>query len=138
MRTPAFALFALCVIACAAPQRDPAPIASSTPPPITIDLDDALRERLALGLPMRLELQSSGTAVGECTVVYDLWDERYEVALSRTEIAHAPDPAAALRMCVDMVKVDDVRRAKGRAFEAALRAREAPHLYRPRTDYPVF
>ena len=131
-------LFALFVIACAAPQRDPAPIANSAPVPVTVDLDATLRERLALGLPLQLELQSSGIAVGACTLTYDLWEERYQVALSRTEIAHAADPAAALRMCVDPAKVDDVRRAKGRAFEAALRAREAPHLYRPRTDYPVF
>lgn len=133
MRTTAVVLFALLVIACRSP-RDPNPPARQTAPEqVAIELDAPTREKLALGVPLQLELRAGERTVGACTLAYDLWDERYKVSLSRTDIAHAPDPIAALRMCLDTEQLADLRKAW-----PAIRVREAPHLYQPRADYPVF
>lgn len=127
MRTTACVLCALIVMACRSP-REPQPPVAAVPP--AIELDAATRERLALGLPMHLEVHAAGTPVGTCTVAYDLWDEQFEVALSRTEIARVRDAAAAVRLCVDPAQLG--------AITAPLRVRELPHADQPRAAYPVF
>ena len=122
MRTSVFVLF---VIACHAP-RDPQP---PTHRVVQIELDPEMRERLGLGLPMRVELRAGTAAVGECTVAYDLWEERYKVAFAGSEIAYAPDANAALRLCVEPAKLDE---------PSTISVRELPRAHGPRTAYPVF
>jgi hypothetical protein len=139
MRTTAFVLFALFVIACAAPQSERQPLSNATAAPIAveIELDATLRERLALGLPLYLALRTANADVGACTVVHDLWEEDYRVAFSKTEELRATDPNAALRMCVDMDRVKRV--ARGRRV-ATISVHEVPPpkpLYQ-RVAYPEF
>ena len=130
MRTAAFVLFAaLVVIACRAPREADRPSETTASRDFKIEIDPAIRERLALGLPMQLEVRAEDEKVGECVLVYDLWEERYKVALSRTEIVYAGDSDVALRHCVDVSKIGMV---------TTLHVREMPHLYQPRSDYPVF
>lgn len=120
---------ALFVIACHGnPPRTtaPTPPVARTPENVAIDLDPKLEEQLALGLPMRVQLETD-KPIGECTLVYNLWDEEYAVALSKTDIAHVADVRTALRRCLPR----DV-------FAPSVRVREMPHLYQPRSDYPVF
>jgi len=136
MRTTVFVVFAaLVVIACRSP-RDPQPPVPSVPltaaqvREVRIEIDAKLSERLALGLPMRVELRAPDMAVGECTIAFDLWEERYKVALSKTDLVYAADPKAALQNCIEPSKL--------RSIALPLIVREMPHLHQPRADYPVF
>lgn len=129
MRTTAFVLFAaLVVIACGSTPAPRAPAVSFKD--VQIELPPPTRERLELGLPLHVELIADGRSVGDCTLAFDLWAERYKVALSSRHIVYAADPTSALRNCVDLDKLD--------TLPPALRVREMPHLYQPRADYPVF
>ena len=133
--TVTLVLFGLIVIACGQSPKPQAPAESpprTLPRQATISLDKRLEERLQLGLPLRLEIHARERAVGTCTLAYDLWEERYRLALSKDDIVYAPDAEAALRICVEPAKLD----ADDVAPE--LRVREMPHLYAPRADYPVF
>jgi hypothetical protein len=127
--TVTLVLFGLIVIACGQSPKPQAPAAAPRQP--TIALDQRTEERLQLGVPLRLEIRARDRAVGTCTLAYDLWEERYRIALSKDDIVYAPDAESALRVCVEPGKLD--------ANEVAeLRVREMPHLSTPRTDYPVF
>lgn len=137
MRTTVWcALFALCVIACAAQQQGE-PLSNSTPPPLVveIELDAAMQERLAVGIPIHVALRTARTDVGTCTLSFDLWDEQYRVAFSRTDVVRAPDPKSAVRMCVDM---DRVKRAVRDKRVATIEVREVERAKPLRRDYPEF
>jgi hypothetical protein len=127
-------LFGLVVIACGQSPKPQAPATPATEVPrqATISLDQRLEERLQLGLPLHVELRHRDRAVGECTLAYDLWEERYRIALSKDDIVYARDTDAALRVCVEPAKLD------ASDLAPALRVREMPHVYQPRGDYPVF
>jgi hypothetical protein len=141
MRTTAFVLFTLCVIACAAPQATPQsePIANATPPivEVRIDLDKKTSERLALGLPVHVALRTASADVGACTLSFDLWEEHYRVAFSKTDVLHAPDVTAALRMCVDMDRVRHASRGKRIATVSVHEVLPPKPLYE-RRPYPEF
>lgn len=129
--TVTLVLFGLIVIACGQSPKPQAPADSTARArQPTISLDKRLEERLQLGLPLRLEISARERAVGTCTLAYDLWEERYRIALSKDDIVYAPDAEAALRVCVEPAKLD--------ARDLALRVRELPHVHTPRADYPVF
>lgn len=127
-------LFGLVVIACGQSPKPQAPAETAARPhqPPTIALDKLLEERLQLGLPLHVELRHRDRAVGDCTLAYDLWEERYRIALSKDDIVYAPDAESALRICVEPAKLD------ARDLAPTLRVREMPHVYAPRADYPVF
>ncbi len=139
MRTTViFVLFAMVVIAACGQAPKPqapteaAPALTEVPRQLTISLDQRLEERLQLGLPLHVELRHRDRTVGDCTLGYDLWEERYRIALSKDDIVYAPDAQSALRVCVEPAKLD------ARELAPALRVREMPHIYAPRADYPVF
>ena len=95
MRASAFVIFALWVIACAAPQSEP--VTSAAPPnvEVQIELDAKTRERLALGLPVHVALRTASTDVGACTLSFDLWEEHYRVAFSKSDVLHAREATDA-------------------------------------------
>lgn len=124
-------LFGLVVMACGQSPKPQTP-AHEVPRQLTISLDQQLEERLQLGLPLHVELRHRDRMVGDCTLAYDLWEERYRIALSKTDIVYAPDAQSALRVCVVPEQLD------ARELAPVLRVRELPHVYAPRADYPVF
>ena len=125
-------LFGLVVIACGQAPKPQAPVPTEVPRQLTISLDERLEERLQLGLPLHVELRHRDRTVGDCTLAYDLWEERFRIALSKDDIVYAPNAESALRVCVEPAKLD------ARELAPALRVREMPHVYQPRADYPVF
>jgi hypothetical protein len=135
--TVTFVLFAIVVIACAAPQQSD-PLSNATAPPVAvqIELDAQLGERLALGLPLHLGLRTASTDVGSCTLAYDLWEERYRVSFSKTQVMNAPDSDAALRLCIDMDRVKRAAHGK-RVATITVHEIEQKVLYAP-TAYPEF
>lgn len=98
MRTAAFVLvFALVVIACGQAPKPQAPEQREA----AIALDARLKSRLAVGIPIAVELRSGDAPVGACTIQYDLWDERYKAVRSKTEYTLAADVEVALRHCIE-------------------------------------
>jgi hypothetical protein len=123
-------------VACrSAPTSEPTLSNMKAPPiPVRIDVDAKLRERLAVGIPMHVELRTAkpDTAVGACALGFDLWNEDYRVSLSKTDITHDKDPANALRVCVDMDKVQQAKQVAGPYFSPVLSVRE---VERPKPLY---
>lgn len=111
----------------------PRPVATR-PVEVEVELDDALHERLAAGVPVALELwlRSPSAAVGTCTLSFDLWTETYRVAIARSDVSTAHDLTLALRRCVDPREL--AAHATGGAPRIIL-AREALPA---RPPYPVF
>lgn len=123
------------VVACRSAPK-PEPISNATPKPLEVelDVDDVLLQRLATGLPLELEMKLDDVPVGTCTLSFDLWDEVYRVALSRSDVARVADRTLALRRCVDM------RLLHGVSGTAMVSVGEAPAkmpIYTP-PDYPTF
>lgn len=133
MRITVFCVvLALYVIACGTTPK-PIDVSNRVAPPveIAITIDPGMRERLAIGLPVDVELRTHDKRVGRCTLSFDLWEEHYRVAFSKTHVEHARDIDAAARLCVDREAVQHV--AKGRQT-AIIDVREAPYerpLYQP-------
>ena len=133
MRTLRLALV-LVVIACrSTPTAEP--LSNRAPPPLAvqIELADTVRERIAVGFALDLELRLGDITVGACTLAFDLWDEVYRVD---AKVVTTRDPVVALRGCVDTRKLRTVQTSG----IAAVRVQEAPPrrpLYRP-PAYPVF
>ena len=123
-------------VACRSAPNTEATLANAKAPPIPvkIEVDAKLRDRLAIGIPLNVELRTArpSTAVGTCAVGYDLWQEDYRVSLSRTDVTHDKDPATALRVCVDMDKVQRVKDAAGTLWVPVLSVRE---VERPKPLY---
>jgi hypothetical protein len=137
MRASAFVLFALWVIACAAPQSEPVSSAVPTSVEVQIDLDAKTRERLALGLPVHVALRTASTDVGACTLSFDLWEEHYRVAFSKSDVLHAREATDALRMCIDLDRVRRVSRGKRVATVSVHEVVPPKPLYEP-PAYPEF
>ena len=110
------------VVACgSAPKREP--ISNATPAPVDVRLDiEGLHDRLALGIPLELELRllSTDAHVGTCTLSFDLWDEVYRVALSRHDVSIAEDATVARRHAAPA-------RARSKRHGARRRARVEAH-----------
>ncbi|HLL25497.1 MAG TPA: hypothetical protein VK427_25345 [Kofleriaceae bacterium] len=123
MRTLALAaVLTSAVIACRAASGPEAPAARTRPGELALDVEPALRERLALGIPLHLELHVGGAPVGACTVTYDLWAENYRVSLSPSHATRSTTSAAALEQCVDPERMERL----GRERVAHVVVREVP------------
>ena len=124
-------VLAVLVVACRSAPKPEAPISNRAKPPAKIEIavDTKLREMLALGVPLNLELRVEHTPVGNCHLAFDLWEETYRVSMSKTVQQHA-DLIAALRSCVDMGRI---------AEDATVQVHELEQrpLYQPPT-YPIF
>jgi hypothetical protein len=134
MRSTACALVfavAVLVVACRSAPKAEAPLSNRAAPPakVEIEVEPKLREMLALGVPLNLELRVDHTPVGNCHLAFDLWEETYRVSMSKTVQQHA-DLMAALRSCVDFGRI---------AVESTVQVHELEQrpLYQPPT-YPVF
>ncbi len=151
MRTSAWLglLLVIGIVACRSAPTTTEPLSNRAPPPVAVtvdDLDAKLRERLSVGLPVELELRLAAPdiAVGSCALGFDLWEETYRLALSRTQILHAKQPTELLRACVDMEKVYRARQTAetaGLRFSPTIIAREAPRsrpLYDDARDVRVW
>jgi hypothetical protein len=136
----AFAVLVV-VVACrssAPPVQEPIANAAMPPIEVAIELDRKMAEQLAYGLPMHLELVMKTTAVGSCTLAFDIWDENYRVTHSRRDVETFADSDAALRACVDMQKLEANRRGQRKATLVVRAVEPKRPLYEHPAPAPVF
>jgi hypothetical protein len=122
----------------------PEPLSNAAPPPPrepTIAFDADTESRIALGLPVHIELRAtspSTVVLGTCVASYDLWDENYRVTIDRVE-TRVLDPRGVIDACLDRGKLAEVRGTRG--FSNSIVAREITPpdpLYRAPRVAPIF
>lgn len=89
---------------CASSKAPAASTAAQRAPESTITVPPDVRDELASGLPVALDLHeqasASKVAVATCTVTFDLWDELYVVKRKGGGIGRSRDVADALVYCL--------------------------------------
>lgn len=89
---------------CASSSAPGAKPAAKTSSPAAITVPAEIREELASGLPVALDLHEQASAkkpaVATCTVTFDLWDEVYVVNRKGGGVSRSREVADALVACL--------------------------------------